>query len=200
MGALLLATGNAGKIPGLLAGLGEIPFTIVSLNDVTLPDSFIVEETGSTYESNALIKAFMYGKHAGLLTLADDSGLEVDALGGEPGVHTAHYFSGTRDERIQQLLDKLAGMPMEKRTARYRCVIALYDPKNDKVRFAEGASEGKIALEPHGTHGFGYDPVFLSDDLGKTFGDSSLEDVTGVSHRGRALVKAREILKTEYAG
>lgn len=198
MRELLLATANTGKIPGLIEGLGDIPFKIVTLNDVTLPPGFEVEEPGSTYEAHAAIKAMIVSKHTGLLTLADDSGLEIDALGGEPGVHTANYFVGTRDERIQKLLEKMSAVPEGERGAQYRCVIALYDPKNDKVRFAEATTRGSITTEMRGDNGFGYDPVFLSDDLGKTFGESSLEEVSKVSHRGRALAKARDILAREF--
>jgi XTP/dITP diphosphohydrolase len=198
MRELLLATGNKGKIPALVAGLRDVPFKIVTLNDIQMPEGFTVEEPGSTYEAHAAIKAIMYGKHSHMLCVADDSGLEVDALPGELGVHTAHYFSGTKAERIAQLLKKLENVPDSQRTARYRVVIALYDPKNDKVRFAEATTEGRVAPEPRGENGFGYDQVFLSFDLGKTFGESTIEELDRVSHRGRALKKAREILLKEF--
>jgi len=198
MRELLLATANKGKIPGLMAGLRDIPFKILTLNDVKMPEGFEVEEPGSTYEAHAAIKAIIYGKHAGMITVADDSGLEVDAMSGEPGVHTAHYFHGTKQERIDALLERLKDVPESKRTARYRDVIAIYDPRNDKVRFAEATTEGRVALKPSGENGFGFDQVFLSDDLGKTFGESTVEEVDRVSHRGRALAKAREILLAEF--
>jgi len=105
-----------------------------------------------------------------MLSLADDSGLEIQALDGEPGVHTAVYFPGKRDEQIAQLLEKMKDIPDGSRQAQYRSVIAMYDPMNDRVRFAEGITRGVITREMHGNNGFGFDPVFLSDDLGKTFG------------------------------
>ena len=134
-----------------------------------------------------------------MLTLADDSGLEIDALGGKPGVHTAIYFPGDRDAQIGALLEKMRDIPLEERRAQYRSVIAIYDPKNDRVRFCEGITKGTITTEMHGNNGFGFDPVFLSDDLSKSFGESTLEEVSAVSHRGRALKKAREVLLAEFA-
>jgi XTP/dITP diphosphohydrolase len=198
MRKLLLASANKGKIPGLKMGLGDIPFEIVTLNEVKMPDGFEVEEPGSTYEAHAAIKAIIYGKHSNLVTVADDSGIEIDALNGEPGVHTAHYFEGTKEERIAALLEKLKNVPESKRSARYRDVIAVYDPVNDKVRFAEATTEGRIAEASHGENGFGYDQVFFSNDLGKTFGEATIEETNRVSHRGRALAKAREILLAEF--
>ncbi len=199
MRELLLATGNRGKIPGLKTGLGDIPFKILTLADVKLPAGFNVEEPGSTYESHAIIKAFTCSKHTGLLTLADDSGLEIEALDGGPGVHTAHYFPGTRDEQISQLLEKMKGIPDGARRAQYRCVIAIYDPLNDKIRFAEGITKGTITNESIGNNGFGFDSVFRYDEGGKTGGEMTVEDKNPVSHRGRALAKAREILRAEFA-
>lgn len=198
MRELLLATANKGKIPGLKAGLGNVPFNILTLNDVTIPENLNVEEPGSTYEAHAAIKAMIYGKHSNLLCLADDSGLEVDALQGEPGVHTAHYFEGTKEQRIAALLKKLKEVPLEKRTARYRDVIAIYDPTNDKIRFSEAITEGYVAVEPKGHNGFGFDQVFFSNDLGKTFGEATIEETDMVSHRGRALRKAKQILLAEF--
>jgi XTP/dITP diphosphohydrolase len=199
MRELLLATGNKGKIPGLIAGLGDVPFKILTLNEVKIPEGLEVEEPGSTYEAHAAIKAFVYSKHTGYMSLADDSGLEIDALKGEPGVHTAHYFSGTRDERVEAMLEKLKDIPVGARQGRYRCVIAIYDPKNDKIRFAEGVTEGVITTEAKGTNGFGYDPIFQPEGFDKTFGELALEEVLEISHRGRALAKAREILMREFA-
>ncbi len=198
MRELVLATGNKGKIPGLKMGLGEVPFNVLTLEDIQLPEGFSVEEPGTTYEAHAVIKAFMVAKHSGFLTLADDSGLEIEALGGEPGVHTATYFSGNREEQLRQLLEKMKDVPDGRRRAQYRCVIALYDPHTDKVRFAEGVTKGSITRDLRGMNGFGFDPVFLSDDLSKTFGECSLAEVSSVSHRGRALAKAREILLAEF--
>lgn len=195
---LLLATANKGKIPGLMEGLKGAPFVIKTLNDFTLPDGLDVEEPGTTYEAHAIIKAFVYGKHTGLLSVADDSGLELDAFPEAMGVQTAHYFAGTREEKVAQLLDLMKDIPAAKRTCRYRDVIAMYDPTNDKVRFAYGVTEGVHATEPHGEGGFGFDQLFISNDLGKAFGVMTDAEIDSVSHRGRALRKAKEILLAEF--
>src|SRR5665213_2252153 len=194
MRELLLATTNKGKIPGLMAGLYDIPFKILSLNEVKMPENFEVEEPGTTYEAHAAIKAIIYGKRANMLTIADDSGLEIDALDGGPGVHTKDYFNGTKEERIHRLLEEMKDVPEGKRAARYRDVIALYDPTNEKIRFAEATTDGYIASAPLGDNGFGFDQIFFSTDLGKTFGQSTVEETDSVSHRGRALRKARETI------
>ena len=198
MRELLIATGNKGKIPQLIQGLKGAPFIFKTLNDVELPAGFEVEEPGTTYEAHAIIKAFIYGKHTNMLALADDSGLELDAFPDAMGVHTANHFSGTRAERVAQLLEMMKDVPAEKRTCRYRDVIALYDPKNDKVRFAHGVTEGVLATQPLGENGFGFDQLFISNDLGRAFGESSIDEIDSVSHRGRALKKAKEILIAEF--
>lgn len=195
---LLIATANQGKIPGLLEGLKGAPFVFKTLNDIALPPGLDVEEPGTTYEAHAIIKAFVYGKYANMLALADDSGLELDAFPEAMGVQTAHYFEGSRAEKVAQLLDLMKDVPAEKRTCRYRDVIAIYDPQNDKVRFAHGVTEGVLATEPLGEGGFGFDQLFISNDLGRAFGEMSVEDIDSVSHRGRALKKAKEILITEF--
>ena len=198
MRELLIATGNKGKIPQLIEGVKGAPFIFRTLNDVQLPAGFEVEEPGTTYEAHAIIKAFIYGKHTNMLALADDSGLELDAFPEKMGVHTANYFSGTRTEKITQLLEMMKDVPADKRTCRYRDVIAIYDPKNDKVRFAHGVTEGVLATEPLGDGGFGFDQLFISKDLGRAFGESSTAEIDKVSHRGRALKKAKEILISEF--
>lgn len=190
----------------LLAGLG---LELVTLAQVGIADS--VAETGATFEENAVLKATAYAQASGLLTLADDSGLEVDALGGEPGVRAARYAgeNATDPQRIAFLLAKLEGVPPEKRTARFRCVIAIGSPEG-RVELAEGACEGFIALEPKGELGFGYDPVFYPStggstssprrsgqrfpELGQTLAELPLEKKNRISHRGRAAAKARAIL------
>ncbi len=198
MRELLLATANKGKIPQLIAGLKDIPFQIRTLNDLTLPDGFNVAEPGTTYEANALIKAFVYGKHSQMITVADDSGLEIDAFPEAMGVQTAYSFTGNRAERLVQLLEMMKDVPADKRTCRYRDVIAIYDPRSDKVRFGYGVTEGVLATEPHGEKGFGFDQLFISNDLGKAFGELDDELIDTVSHRGRALKQAREILLKEF--
>lgn len=198
MRELLIATRNQGKIPVLLAALAGVPFKVISLNDTALPQDFTVEEPGSTYEAHAVIKAFTYGKRADLLTLADDSGLEVDALNGWPGVHSATHIAGSDIDRLNALLERMKDIPDGSRGAQFRSVIAIYDPSNDKIRFAEGATRGTILQEPRGTGGHGYDPVFFADEIQKGFGEASFQESFAVSHRARAMAKAREILLTEF--
>jgi XTP/dITP diphosphohydrolase len=198
MRELLLATGNKGKIPGLMEGLKGAPFTFKTLNDFPELAGLDVEEPGTTYEAHAIIKAFVYGKHTNLLAVADDSGLELDAFPEAMGVQTAHYFEGTRAEKVAQLLALMKDVPTEKRTCRYRDVIAMYDPTTDKVRFAYGVTEGVLATEPLGDGGFGFDQLFISNDLGRAFGEMTVGEIDSVSHRGRALRKAREILAAEF--
>ena len=192
----MIATRNAGKFPEIVEGLGDVPFEIINLNDVEdLPKGFDVEEPAKTFEGNAIIKAMTLGKMTGYLTLADDSGLEVDALDGRPGVYTARYATGTDEDRYNKLLEEMRSVEDEDRTARFRSVIAIYDPHTDKVRTCEGVYEGKILREPVGSEGFGYDPVFWSLELGKSGGLMSLEEKNKVSHRGRAVREAKELLR-----
>lgn len=196
MKKLLVATRNSHKIPEIIAELDGLDFEVVSLNDVAeIPEDFEVEEDGKNFADNAVKKAKSFGKLAKLVTLADDSGISVDALGGEPGVYSARWIEGTAEDRNKGLLERLKGVPEKKRTARYISVIAIYDPQTDRLETCEGICEGAVTLEPIGDGGFGYDPIFFSVDLGKTMGQASMEEKNSVSHRGRALKKARKILK-----
>jgi len=191
---LLIATHNPGKVreyQELLAGLPlELTYPAQEGLDIE------VAETGKSFAENARLKAAAYARASGLLTLADDSGLEVDALGGEPGIRSARYAgSGASDEdRYQLLLAKLRGVPWEERTARFRCVIAVATPEG-QVRTAEGDCEGIIAFEPKGEHGFGYDPVFYFPEHGMTMAELPPETKNRISHRARAAQGAREILE-----
>ncbi|RKY94921.1 MAG: non-canonical purine NTP pyrophosphatase, RdgB/HAM1 family [Candidatus Hydrothermota bacterium] len=196
---LLIATRSKGKFPEIISLLEGLPFEFINLNDIPeLPKDYEVEEPAATFEGNAIIKAMTLGKKTGLLTLAEDAGLEVDALGGKPGVHTARYARGTDEDRYMKLLAELREVSDERRTARFRAVVAIYDPNNDKIRTCEGTYEGKITTEPRGTNGFGYDPVFFSVKLKKTSAEMTLEEKNSVSHRGVAFRKARDILKNEF--
>jgi XTP/dITP diphosphohydrolase len=184
---LLVATNNLGKVREYEELLVELPF------EVTFPAqegiALEVEESGTTFEENARLKALAYARTSGLLTLADDSGLEVDALGGAPGVRSARYAgSGASDaDRYQKLLDALVGVPEAQRTARFRCVVALAWP-DGTVRTAEGRCEGQIGLAPRGEHGFGYDPVFIVDGFGgQTMAELPPEVKNRISHRARAV-------------
>jgi len=199
MRELLIATRNKGKLPEIVAALSGMPFQIVNLEDTAIPKDFEVEEIAQTFEGNALIKAFMYGKKSGKLTLAEDSGLEVDTLGGRPGVMSARYAPGSDEDRYKKLLSELVGIPYDERGAQFRAVVAIYDPESDKIRTCEGIMRGHIVGEARGGAGFGYDPVFYSDELDKTCGEMTLAEKNKVSHRGRALLKAREILTKDFS-
>jgi XTP/dITP diphosphohydrolase len=181
---LVLATGNRGKVAELarlVAEWGRIE--VRSLLDE--PGVALPEESGDTYEQNAALKARAVAAATGLPALADDSGLEVDALDGAPGVHSARY--GTSDAgRIARLLAALAGCGTAARTARFRCVVVLAWP-DGRLHTAEGRCEGTITEAPSGTSGFGYDPVFRSAELGRTFADATSAEKARVSHRARAM-------------
>ena len=190
---LLLATGNQGKIREYRSLLREVPFELVTPADVQISGS--VEEAGKSLEENARLKATTLANKSQLLTLADDSGLEVDALGGEPGPLSARYAgeNATDQDRVNYLLSKLKGVPWEKRTACFCCVIALATP-DGKVELCGGECRGIIAFEPRGEQGFGYDPVFYFPELGKTLAELPLAIKNQVSHRGQAARKAAQML------
>jgi XTP/dITP diphosphohydrolase len=193
MNKLLIATGNNGKIVEFKELLKGIPFDITTPREAGI--NLDVEETGSTYHENAAIKAKAFAEASGMLALADDSGLEVDALNGEPGLLSSRYAGeGASDtDRVQFLLDKLEGVPEDKRTARFRCVIALASPEGH-IEYCEGSCEGIIITNPKGTKGFGYDPVFYFPDRGKTMAELPAELKNKVSHRAAAARKAVELL------
>jgi XTP/dITP diphosphohydrolase len=192
----VLATLNAAKGRELLGLLGEVPYSVVMLAEV--PGATLPEETEPTYEGNALLKARAACRLSGALALGDDSGLEVDALGGAPGVRSARYGGpGLTDaERVGLLLDSLRGVPGPRRTARFRCVIALVDPAGHE-HLVQGAVEGVIAEAPRGGGGFGYDPVFYYPPLARTMAELTEAEKALVSHRGRAVAAARRLLTGE---
>lgn len=192
MRKLLIATNNKGKLAEYLELLKDLPF------ELTWPEKeglkLKVEEKTGSYRENAIAKAVTWAKATGLITLADDSGLEVDALGGAPGPVSARYGGLETDrERYELLLKKMEGIPWPQRTARFRCVIAIAYPDGEVHTF-EGVMEGLIALEPKGEHGFGYDPVFFLPELGKTVAQLTLEEKNRLSHRAQAALKARDFL------
>jgi len=197
---LLIATRSKGKFPEIVTKLEGLPFEFLNLNDIPeLPKDYEVEEPGATFEGNAIIKAMTLGIKTGLLSLAEDAGLQVDALDGRPGVYTARYAPGTDEDRYMKLLGELEGIPEEKRTARFVAVIVIYDPETQKIRTCEGRYEGRITQEPVGDNGFGYDPVFYNVELGKTNAQMTIEEKNKVSHRGKALEEAETILKEEFS-
>ncbi len=197
MPKLLLATNNKGKAREYKSLLEGVPFELVMPAEVGV--SAEVAEVGKSFEENATLKATALAAQSQLLTLADDSGLEVEALGGEPGVLSARYAGeGASDEnRVSYLLTKLEGVPQEKRTARFRCVIAIATPEGD-VELCIGECDGFIAFEPRGEGGFGYDPIFYLPEMKKTMAELSPETKNKISHRGRAAEKARRLLKEKY--
>ena len=199
MRELLIATGNKGKLREILDALGEIPFKVRNLSDISSEVGVEVEEAGATFEQNAILKARTYAERSRMLTLAEDSGLEVDALGGKPGVLTARYAPGSDEDRYRKLLGEMKSVPEGKRAARFVAVVAVFDPESGKLRTCEGEYRGRIMLEPKGSGGFGYDPVFYSDELKKRGAEMSVGEKNTVSHRGRAIAKARDILLTEFA-
>jgi XTP/dITP diphosphohydrolase len=190
---LIVASLNRAKVRELIALLGEIPYVIVALADV--PGATLPAETAETYQGNALLKARAVARRDGDVVLADDSGLEVDALGGAPGVRSARFGGPGLDDagRTALLLERLRGVPPERRTARFRCVIALVGD-TDAARTVEGVVEGLIAAAPRGDGGFGYDPVFFHPGLGRTFGELTEAEKSGVSHRALAARSARALL------
>jgi XTP/dITP diphosphohydrolase len=190
---LLLATTNPGKLREFRRLLADQPFELVSPDDVGL--ALAVEEDGETYEANAVKKARAYAEASGLLALADDSGIEVDALGGQPGVRSARYGGpGLNDAgRRDLLVAALAGVAVAERGARYRAVIAVAAPGGE-VRCFAGTMEGRIGDEARGERGFGYDPVFVTCD-GRTAAELSDEEKDAVSHRGKALRLAAAYLR-----
>lgn len=195
---ILLATKNRAKVREYSRVLEGIPYEIVTLDEKGIYQT--VDETGKTLEENAGLKAKSYAHQSNLLTLADDSGLEVDALGGEPGALSARYAGeGASDnDRIDYLLAKLKGIPWEERTARFRCLIAIASPQGE-VEFCQGECQGIIALEPKGENGFGYDPIFYIYQLEKTMAELTLDEKNQISHRGQAARKARLLLERRIA-
>lgn len=188
---LVVATRNLGKAREITALLSDLPLDIVTLKDY--PNAPEVEETGSTFEENAATKAGTYARLIGEWVLADDSGLEVDALNGGPGVYSSR-FATSDPERIAKLLELMKNVPESKRTARFRCVIAVAS-SGGQIETCEGTLEGVIALEPKGSNGFGYDPIFYIPDLGKHVAELTPEQKNAISHRGEALRKAKAILR-----
>lgn len=194
---IVLATHNAGKRREWAALLDGLPLTLILPEEVGV--EMAVAETGETYEENALIKARALAAASGLPALADDSGLEVDALDGAPGVHSARFRPGDDEVRYVALLEALEGVPAEDRTARFRCVAALVLPGGAHFT-TEGVCEGRIGFEPGGEAGFGYDPVFVVSELGRTMAELSSEVKNRISHRARAAQRMRPILERELGG
>jgi XTP/dITP diphosphohydrolase len=200
---LLIATTNPHKLAEFTALLRPAPFELVDPRAIGLDVE--VDETGTTFAENAALKALAWARAAGMLALADDSGLEIDALHGEPGVYSARWAGPdvTYPERFRILLGRLHDVPGERRTARYRCALAVADPTRLRLE-ADGVVEGYIATEPRGANGFGYDPIFEVPERGQTFGELGEVYKHSVSHRGRAVDAAlpglRALARSETGG
>lgn len=195
---LFLATRNEGKIREIRELLQGCKISLASLRDY--PDAPGVVENGEAYRDNALKKARFFAKWTGKLTLADDSGLEVDYLKGRPGVFSARYAGDGGDDREnnRRLLRELKGLPPQKRGAVFKCVMALVAPWGDE-EVVEGECRGRIGLEERGKRGFGYDPIFVIPRYGKTVAELTIAEKNRLSHRGKALRKLKKILK-RYLG
>ncbi|NLV16333.1 MAG: XTP/dITP diphosphatase [Syntrophomonadaceae bacterium] len=195
MGKLVLATRNEKKKREILEIVEGTGFEIVTLRD--FPHAPEVVEDALTFKENAIKKATAIADYTGCVTFADDSGLEVDALGGMPGVFSARFAGEPSDDERnnKMLLEMLKEVPAEKRTARFRCVIAIAFP-DGRIETADGVCEGHIGLEPRGQKGFGYDPLFIPDNYQQTFGELPSETKNAISHRGQALHRAGRILRS----
>jgi len=193
MAKLCVGTTNRGKQRELRELLGDWPGEIVFPQQLGL--ALEVKETGQTFAENAAQKARAYARAAGMSALADDSGLEVDALGGAPGIRSARYAGpGASDEdRVRKLLAELEGVPLDRRTARFRCAVAIAR-SDGRVSIADGTCEGRIAFAPRGENGFGYDPVFVVSGRGLTMAELPAKVKNQISHRARALRAARPLL------
>lgn len=201
---LVIATRNKHKvteIKSILDLLGYADrFELFSLSDIKeLDPEFDVEEPAGTYEGNAIIKAITYGNKIDKLVLADDSGLEVDSLNGQPGIYSARYGGDiSQEEKNKKLLAELENIEETNRGAKFICVMAIYDPKIQKIRTCRGEYEGMIASEIKGEKGFGFDPIFLDLEQGKTLAELSEEEKNRISHRAKALKEMVEIVKVDF--
>ncbi len=194
MSKLLLATTNRGKVREYRHLLGGLPFELVTPDEMGI--EITVEENYPSYEENARVKACAYAAASHIITLADDSGVEVDALNGEPGVRSARAAGeeASDKDRVERLLSRLNDVPWEKRTARFKCVIAIATPEG-RVDFCQGECQGFIGFEPKGESGFGYDPVFYIPEFEKTMAELPLDIKNQISHRGRAAREAYRLLE-----
>jgi XTP/dITP diphosphohydrolase len=189
---LLVATRNSGKVQEIKLALQDLPLRLRFLDE--FPELSAVDESGKSYEENAIIKARSYSKQTGLCALADDSGLEVAALGGAPGVWSKRYAGSeaSDEERIDRLLSELSRSQGRERQARFICVMAIADSR--LINVAEGSCEGRIADVPRGENGFGFDPIFIPENYESTFAELSLHTKNKISHRAQALVQTRHFL------
>ena len=193
---IIFATGNEGKRREIRAILGDLGMEVISMREAGFTGEIV--EDGVTFAENAAIKARAVWEKTGGIVMADDSGLEIDYLNGEPGVYSARYLGDTPYEvKNRTLIGRLDGVPDEKRTARFVCVIAVVLP-DGTLKETRAAMEGRIAYEPAGEGGFGYDPILYLPEYGKTSAEISMEEKNKISHRGKALEAAKEFLRERY--
>ena len=197
MKKLIFATGNQGKLKEIREIMADLDVEVLSMKEAGVQTE--IEEYGTTFEENAVIKARTVGKLTGELTLADDSGLEIDYLNKEPGVYSARYMGEDTSYHVKNasLIKRLEGVPMEQRTARFVCVIAAVFP-DGRVETARGTIEGVIGYEERGENGFGYDPIFYVPELNCSTAELTPGQKNEISHRGKALRKMKEILKEAW--
>jgi XTP/dITP diphosphohydrolase len=193
---LLIATHNRGKLQELHALLKELPIELCDLNSFSAIEP--VAETGTTFVENASLKATGYARQAAVMTLADDSGLEVEALGGAPGILSARYAGqGASDsERVEELLNQLSSIGAEDSAARFVSVVAISDSLGRILNVSSGVCNGSIAKAPRGTNGFGYDPIFIPEGFDKTFAELTSEVKNQISHRARAFKGSASFLRS----
>jgi XTP/dITP diphosphohydrolase len=190
---VIIATRNKGKIREIREALKGLGLRIHALSDFSgVPE---IEEDGKSFTENALKKARFYSKYFGKLTIADDSGLEVDSLDGLPGIYSARYAGegASSQENNRRLLREMQGLPISKRGARFQCILAVASPDGKEIT-VEGSCKGKIGFKEKGRRGFGYDPLFILPTRGKTMAELSLEEKNKISHRGKALKKLKRLI------
>jgi XTP/dITP diphosphohydrolase len=189
---IVVATKNKKKLIEIRELLADLDFNVLSIDDFSnIPE---IEEDMDTFEGNARKKAIVIAQIIGKLTLADDSGLEIDFINGKPGIHSARFAgkNATDEELYKKVLNLMNGVPQHHRTARFKCAVAITE--NECVEIVTGICEGEIAKEPKGDAGFGYDPIFIVPSYGKTFAELGVEVKNRISHRAIALGKARDVL------
>ncbi|QHM19736.1 Non-canonical purine NTP pyrophosphatase [Bacillus subtilis] len=190
----IIATHNPGKVKEFKEILEPRGYDVKSLAEIGFTEE--IEETGHTFEENAILKAEAVAKAVNKMVIADDSGLSIDNLGGRPGVYSARYAGEQKDDQanIEKVLSELKGIEKEQRTARFRCALAVSIP-GEETKTVEGHVEGYIAEEPRGEYGFGYDPIFIVKDKDKTMAELTSDEKNKISHRADALKKLSELLE-----
>lgn len=198
MQKLLIASFNQGKVKEIksLLQLQEIAFNLISFTDLKNVSS--IEESGKSFKDNAILKAKYYAEKHDLLTLAEDSGLEVDELNGRPGIKSARYATGEDTDRVKKLLQEMKEVIWDKRTARFVAAAVIYHPQKGLLFSATGICNGFITSKPVGQNGFGYDPVFYLPEFKKTSAQLTLLEKNKISHRAKALIQCRNFLTKHY--